>query len=253
MKKIFFISLIILFFSAPLFFTTAVVPVNDSSIKLTDKIPCACYMLYDPVCGKDGKTYSNSCFVKCANVEISHKGICGEASCLKEGQIGDLAVDFCCEGLRKEIMQTQSLGSKPKMICTKCNGDSCNALKFCPAIAQISCEDGKVVPRGNDKNGCQIPSVCLKKLSNGKENDVKIMPEVASQNAIEKLGDLGWQVELKGVGQGESAKYVYNADGKKEVKILGLFNVKIKVNAEIDSATGDVIKIKKPWWSFLAW
>jgi hypothetical protein len=36
----------------------------------------ACIQLWNPVCGKDGKTYSNSCFAKLAEVEIDHKGTC---------------------------------------------------------------------------------------------------------------------------------------------------------------------------------
>lgn len=41
----------------------------------------ACITLWDPVCGKNGKTYSNSCFSKLANTEIAYKGQCKEAEC----------------------------------------------------------------------------------------------------------------------------------------------------------------------------
>jgi len=37
-----------------------------------------CISLWDPVCGKDGKTYTNACWAKVAGVEIDYKGVCKE-------------------------------------------------------------------------------------------------------------------------------------------------------------------------------
>ena len=40
--------------------------------------PQVCMELYDPVCGDDSKTYSNSCFAGIAHVEVKYKGECGK-------------------------------------------------------------------------------------------------------------------------------------------------------------------------------
>ncbi len=40
-----------------------------------------CISLWDPVCGEDGKTYSNDCTAKVANIKVAHKGACAEDGC----------------------------------------------------------------------------------------------------------------------------------------------------------------------------
>jgi len=43
----------------------------------------ACITIWDPVCGKDGKTYSNACFAKLAGAGIDYKGECKTAESFK--------------------------------------------------------------------------------------------------------------------------------------------------------------------------
>ncbi len=40
--------------------------------------PCNCLDIFDPVCGRDGRTYGNGCEAGCAGVSILHEGACRE-------------------------------------------------------------------------------------------------------------------------------------------------------------------------------
>ncbi|XP_043641160.1 serine protease inhibitor dipetalogastin-like [Drosophila teissieri] len=40
--------------------------------------PCWCPLVYSPVCGADGKTYSNICRLKCENIRLLKEGRCDE-------------------------------------------------------------------------------------------------------------------------------------------------------------------------------
>jgi len=86
-------------------------------------------------------------------------------------------------------------------------------------------------------------------LSNGRKAEIKIMPETASEKAIERLGELNFTVQLKEVGKD---KVVYELKAEKEGKVFGLFRAKGKIQALVNAETGEVVKIKKPWWAFLA-
>ena len=84
------------------------------------------------------------------------------------------------------------------------------------------------------------------------------MPDVASETALEKLRlkncveSEGCLIELKEVGQGEDAKLSYELKTQRQSKIFGLFKARMKVEAQVDAQTGELIDSKKPWWAFLA-
>ena len=46
-----------------------------NSIKTPNTLNCICVQLWMPVCGENGKTYSNACFADCARVKYT-QGSC---------------------------------------------------------------------------------------------------------------------------------------------------------------------------------
>jgi hypothetical protein len=79
----------------------------------------------------------------------------------------------------------------------------------------------------------------------GEERQLKIMPDKASEIAIQRLGEKGFVVVLR-----ESGNYLVEA--RKQARLFGLFPVEGEIELEIDGESGEIVNEKRPWWSFLA-
>jgi len=95
-------------------------------------------------------------------------------------------------------------------------------------------------------------------LRNGTEKEIKIMPDTASERALERLRikvcneSNNCTIELKEVGKDNQTQTKYEMQVQRHYKILGLFQAKAENKAEVNAETGEGIITKKPWWSFLA-
>jgi len=92
-------------------------------------------------------------------------------------------------------------------------------------------------------------------LSNGRNAEVKIMPDRASETALARLRLKlceNCSLELKEVGKGNESKLAYELKTQKKAKFLGIFRTRMQVQAQVNAENGEVIQVNKPWWSFLA-
>lgn len=171
---------------------------------------------------------------ECVNKDSFVNGTLVEELCKKEKEgsaCGFVSINYC------------------KCVYKRCKGYL--SAETCPNIAAPNCI-AELVDQGVDEKGCKNTPKCIKKLSNGKDAEIKIMPETASQSAIDRLGELGFNVTLKEVGNGDNTKPVYDVSSEKDAKIFGFIKAKAKIGVEVDAITGEVLRVNKPWWGFLA-
>lgn len=136
-----------------------------------------------------------------------------------------------------------------------CSGGCIDGACQCPQLSSPSpdfCKNGSIIPQ-KSSDGCITGYKCVRELSNGRKAEIKIMPETASEIAIKKLGQLGFNVTLKEVGIGNETKAIYHLETIKTVKLFGFINKKAKIQLDVDAENeGKIISMNKPWWSFMA-
>jgi len=87
---------------------------------------CGCGPIDEPVCGDDGKTYSNSCQAECGAVEVAHDGPCVPVQCASDDTCAfDEFCDFgaACGGAGVCAPQPDFCVRKKDPVCG-CDGET---------------------------------------------------------------------------------------------------------------------------------
>lgn len=96
------------------------------------------------------------------------------------------------------------------------------------------------------------------KLSNGRNAEIKIMPNTASETALQRLRlrvcneSNNCTIELREVGNQTQRRAAYEVQAQKRYKVLGLFRARARVRANVDAENGEVLSEDKPWWAAIS-
>lgn len=82
---------------------------------------------------------------------------------------------------------------------------------------------------------------------NNETREIVILPDKVRERIYNNK--LKW-LENETIGLDENGTYRYQAH--KRAKLLGFIPARVEVRGEINSETGEIIKIRNPWWAFLA-
>ncbi len=167
---------------------------NCGGVGSCTPIPEYCIALYDPVCGCDGRTYSNGCVAGMKGVSVAHKGPCAASDlCMHNGTCGPGS--YCA----KPYGECRGMG-----VCQDRPG-------VCPTLWDPVCGcDGRTYG-----NSCGAAAMGVSVAYRG----VCGRPRITSARSAMNQGSSSYGINLLPAGQGASAGVECRAGGPTEVLI----------------------------------
>jgi len=110
---------------------------------------------------------------------------------------------------------------------------------------QVFIKQGEVEAVSSQKINVMESKVYMETSSGVKE--INVLPEEIS-SSMESGAKLE-KMELKE----QEKKPVYSVTSSRPARLLFIVPVSVKAEMQISADSGDIISIKKPWWSFMAW
>jgi hypothetical protein len=84
-------------------------------------------------------------------------------------------------------------------------------------------------------------------FKNNETREIKLLPDQVKERIRAKLSTV---LENENITLNENGTYQYQGDNK--ARLFLIIPIKEVVNAQLDSQTGEIVQLKKPWWAFLA-